>query len=113
MEDEAWAVPDVCLLTAGSDGTVAVPDLLLTFRQSGLGPGKADGEMVWDCDWSALVETSPMERSVLSDGKDGVVMVVFERHRRRHHRFVLATEDAEAAEDFIRGRAGSHGLRTR
>ena len=31
MEDEAWAVPDVCLLTAGSDGTVAVPDLLLTF----------------------------------------------------------------------------------
>jgi hypothetical protein len=113
MEDEAWTVPDVYLLTRGSEGPVAVPHLRLTFRQSGLELDKADGELVWDCDWSDLVEMAPIERSVLPDGKDGVVMVVVERDRRRRHRFVLATDDADATEDLIRGRAGTHGLRTR
>ena len=113
MEDEAWTVPDVYLLTGGSEGPVAVPHLRLTFRQSGLELDKADGELVWDCDWSDLVEMAPIERSVLSDGKEGVVMVVVERDRRRRHRFVLATDDADATEDLIRGRAGTHGLRTR
>jgi hypothetical protein len=113
MEDEAWTVPDVYLLTVGSDGPVAVPHLRLTFRQSGLELDKADGELVWDCDWSDLVEMAPTERSVLPDGKDGVVMIVVERDRRRRHRFVLATDDADATEDLIRGRAGTHGLRTR
>lgn len=113
MEDEAWTVPDVYLLTAGSEGPVAVPHLRLTFRESGLELDKADGELVWDCDWSDLVEMAPIERSVLPDGKDGVVMVVVERDRRRRHRFVLATDDADATEDLIRGRAGTHGLRTR
>jgi hypothetical protein len=113
MEDEAWTVPDVYLLTAGSEGPVAVPHLQLTFRESGLELDKADGELVWDCDWSDLVEMAPIERSVLPDGKDGVVMVVVERDRRKRHRFVLATDDAEATEDLIRGRAGTHGLRTR
>jgi hypothetical protein len=113
MEDEVWTVPDVYLLTAGSDGTVAVPDLRLTFRPSGLELDKADGEMVWDCDWSDLVEMGPVERSVLPDGKDGVVMVVVERRRRRRHRFVLTTDDVDATEALIRGRAGRHGLRTR
>ena len=111
-EDEAWTVPDVYLLTSGSDGPIAVPHLRLTFREGGLELDKADGEMVWDCDWSDLVKMAPMERSVLPDGKDGVVMVVVEREHRRRHRFVLATEDADATEKFIRARAGSHGLRT-
>jgi hypothetical protein len=113
MEDEAWTVPDVYLLTASSEGPVAVPHLRLTFRESGLELDKADGELVWDCDWSDLVEMAPIERSVLPDGKDGVVMVVVERDRRRRHRFVLVTDDADATEDLIRGRAGTHGLRTR
>ncbi len=112
-EDEVWTVPDVYLLTTGSDGPVAVPHLRLTFRQGGLELDKADGEMVWDCDWSDLMEMTPIERSVLPDGKDGVVIVVVERDHRRRHRFVLATDDADATEDFIRGRAGNHGLRTR
>lgn len=111
-DEETWTLPDVYLLTAGTEGPVAVPHLRLTFRVSGLELDKADGELVWDCDWSELVEMAPVERSVLPDGKDGVVMVVVERGRRRH-RFVLATDDAEATEDFIRGRAGAHGLRTR
>ena len=105
-------MPDVYLLTEGSDGTVAVPHLQLTFRESGLELDKANGEMVWDCDWSDLLEIAPVERSVLPDGKDGVVMVVVERERRRRHRFVLATDDADATEDCIRGRAGNHGLAT-
>lgn len=113
MEDETWTVPDVYLLTAAADGTVAVPHLRLTFRASGLELDKADGELVWDCEWSDLTEMSPVERSVLPDGRDGVVMVVVERERRRRHRFVLATDDADATEDFIRGHAGTHGLRTR
>jgi hypothetical protein len=112
-DDEAWTVPDVYLLTGGSDGPVAVPHLRLTFREEGLELDKADGDMVWDCDWSDLVEMAPTERSVLPGGKDGVVMVVVERDHRRRHRFVLATDDADATEDFIRGRAGGHGLRTR
>ena len=112
MED-AWTVPDVYLLTAGSEGPVAVPNLSLTFRESGLELDKADGEIVWDCEWSDLVEMAPIERSVLPDGKEGVVVVVVERGRRRRHRFVLATCDAEETEHFIRGRAGDHGLRTR
>jgi hypothetical protein len=112
-DDEAWTVPDVYLLTGGSDGPVAVPHLRLTFREEGLELDKADGDMVWDCDWSDLVEMAPTERSVLPGGKDGVVMVVVERDHRRRHRFVLATDDADATEDFIRRRAGRHGLRTR
>ena len=93
-------MPDVYLLTAGAEGPVAVPHLRLTFRERGLELDKADGELVWDCDWSDLVEMAPVERSVLPDGKDGVVMVVVERDRRRRHRFVLATDDADATEDF-------------
>ena len=37
---------------------------------------------------------TPVERSVLPDGREGVVIVVVERDRRRRHRFVLATDDA-------------------
>ena len=118
-DDEAWTVSDVYLLTAGSagsagaEGPVAVPDLRLTFSAHGLALDKADGEKVWDCDWTDLVEMSPVERSVLPAGREGVVMVVVERSRRRRHRFVLATDDVEATEARIRQQAGDHGLRTR
>ena len=54
MEEEAWTVPDVYLLTEGAQGPVAVPHLTLTFREGGLELDKADGESVWDCDWSDL-----------------------------------------------------------
>ncbi len=106
-------MPDVFLLTDGSQGQVAVPHLTLTFREGGLELDKADGEAVWDCSWSELQEMAPVERSVLPDGRDGVVIVVVERDRSRRHRFVLATDDPEATEEWIRGRAGDHGLRTR
>jgi hypothetical protein len=111
--EEAWSVPDVYLVTEGAEGDVAVPHLALTFLDSGLTLEKADGEPVWDSPWSQLDEMSPVERSVLPDGREGVVMVVVERGRRRRHRFVLATDDVASTEDAIRNRAAAHGLRTR
>jgi hypothetical protein len=111
--EEAWTVPDVYLLTDGSDGEVAVPHLTLTFLDSGLTLDKADGQPVWDSDWAGLEELSAVERSVLPDGRDGVVIAVVERAGRHRHRFVLATDDAVATETAVRDRAAAHGLRTR
>lgn len=112
MED-AWSVPDVYLLTEGREGEVAVPHLTLTFSDSGLALDKADGEPVWDSDWAELTELSPVERSVLPDGREGVVIAIVERKGRQRHRFVLATDDAVATETALRDRAAAYGLRTR
>ena len=106
-------MPDVYLLTAGPEGEVAVPHLTLTFLDSGLALDKADGDPVWDSSWAELEEISPVERSVLPDGRAGVVIVVVERGRRGRHRFVLATDDPVSTEAAVRARAAAHGLRTR
>ncbi len=106
-------MPDVYLLTEGRDGVVAVPRLTLTFLDSGLALDKADGESVWESDWGGLEEMSPVERSVLPDGRAGVVIVVVEQGRRHSHRFVLGTDDAASTEAAVRERAAAHGLRTR
>ncbi len=111
--EEAWSVPDVYLLTQGREGEVAVPHLTLTFFDSGLALNKADGEAVWDCDWAGLSELSAVERSVLPDGRAGVVIAVVERDGRQRHRFVLATDDALVTEAALRDRAAAHGLRSR
>jgi len=106
-------VPDVYLLTQGREGEVAVPHLTLTFLDSGLALQKADGEPVWDSAWAELEELSPLERSIVPDGRAGVVITVVERGRRGRHRFVLATDDAAVTEAAVRARAAAHGLRTR
>jgi hypothetical protein len=111
--EEAWSVPGVYLLTAGWGGEWAVPHLTLTFLDSGLSLAKADGNPVWDSSWAELEEISPVERSVLPDGRAGVVIVVVERGRRARHRFVLATDDPVSTEAEVRARAAAHGLRTR
>jgi hypothetical protein len=111
--EEAWSVPDVYLLTEGREGEVAVPHLTLTFLATGLALDKADGEPIWGSDWSGLEEMSPVERSVLPDGRDGVVIVVVEQGRQHSHRFVLGTEDAASMEAAVRDRAAAHGLRSR
>ena len=97
---------DVYLLTEGDEGPIAVPHLELTFMDKGLELDKPDGEAVWNTAWSDLEEMSPVERSVLPDGSEGVVMLVVERSGRRRHSLVLATSDAAATEAAIRGRAG-------
>ena len=106
-------MPGVYLLTAGPEGELAVPHLTLTFRDSGLALDKADGKPVWDSSWAELEEISPVERSVLPDGRAGVVIVVVERGRRGRHRFVLGTDDPVSTEAAVRARAAAHGLRTR
>ncbi len=103
---------DVYLLTEGDEGPIAVPHLELTFMDKGLELDKPNGEAVWNTAWSDLEEMSPVERSVLPDGSEGVVMLVVERSGRRRHSLVLATSDAAATEAAIRGRARAHGVET-
>ena len=113
MTGQKWTAPDVYFLTEGAKGRVAVPHLTLTFDTAGLALDKTDGEPVWFCGWDQLREMAPVERSVLPDGRDGVVILVVERSgRRRRHRFVLATDDAASTEARVRDRARSRGLRT-
>ena len=106
-------MPGVYLLTAGPEGELAVPHLTLTFLDAGLALQKADGEPVWDSAWAELEELSALERSVLPDGRAGVVIVVVERGHRSRHRFVMATDDPVSTEAAVRTRAAAHGLRTR
>jgi hypothetical protein len=111
--EEAWTVRDVYLLTTGVDGQVAVPQLALTLLPEGIELDKPDGEIVWSCTWPELHEMSPVERSVLPDGSDGVVVEVVEKGRRgRRHRFVFPTDDPVSVEEFFRRRARAHGLHT-
>ncbi len=72
-------MPDVYLLTEGPEGTTAIPDLTLTFLDTGIALDKADGEHVWSSPWDQLEEMSPVNRSELPDGRPGVVIVVVER----------------------------------
>jgi hypothetical protein len=112
MGQDEWHVTDVYLLTGSADGPVAVPKLALTFSVGGIELDKADGSVVWVCRWDELEEMSPVERSVLPDGRAGVAIVIVERAGRRGHRFVLAADDPESTEGWIRERAEAHGLRS-
>jgi hypothetical protein len=111
--EETWSVPDVYLLTEGSEGTVAVPDLTLTFLGTGVALDKADGEHVWSSPWDQLEAMAPVERSELPDGRSGIVIVVVERAGRREHRFVLAADEPAETEADVRHLAASHGLQTK
>jgi hypothetical protein len=108
--EQTWSVPDVYLL-AEERGEPAVPHLTLRFLESGLVLEKADGDPLWHGAWADLKEMAPVARSVLPDGRDGVVVVVVGRDRRRRH-LVLTTDDVASTEAEVRGRATAHGLRT-
>jgi hypothetical protein len=110
--EEAWSLPDVYLVTEGLAGEVAVPHLTLTFLELGLSLAMPDGEPVWEPSWDGLDEISVVERSILPDGGDGVLIVVVEKGRKLRHRFVVGTGDPASTEEAIRVRAAAHGLRT-
>jgi hypothetical protein len=98
-------------LADGREGQIAVPHLTLTFGATGMALDPSDGGTVRGSSWTQLEELSLAERSVLPDGRDGIVILVVERGR-RPHRFVLPTDDGESMEAAGRGRATQHGLRT-
>jgi hypothetical protein len=109
--EEAWSVQDVYLLTDGPEGAVAVPHLRLTLHDTGVSVERADGEPVWSSAWSEVEEMSPVERSELPGGRQGVVVVVLERGTKLH-RFVLPSDDPAATEATLRRRASAHGVQT-
>ena len=111
--DETWTLREVYLLTGDIDSQVAVPQLALTLLPGGIELDKPDGEIVWSRMWTELREMSLVERSVLPDGSDGVVVDVVEKGRGgRRHRFVLPSDDPAELEEQLRGRARAHGLHT-
>ena len=111
--EETWTIREVYLLTGDTEGQVAVPQLALTLWSGGIELDKPDGEIVWSRPWTELREMSLVERSVLPDGNDGVVVDVVEKGRGgRRHRFVLPARDPGWLEEQLRGRALAHGLHT-
>ncbi|HVB91145.1 MAG TPA: hypothetical protein VND70_03495 [Acidimicrobiales bacterium] len=109
--EEAWSIPDVYLLTKGVARRVAIPDLELTFGARDLALARSSGKVIWRCTWSKVDELSIAERSILPDGREGVVVAVVERGG-RHHRFVLPTDDPVAVEANVRALAAAHRIRT-
>ena len=108
---ETWSIPGVFLLTDGSDRLVAIPDLRLDFGATGIELVKADDELAWQCSWPELGELSTAERSVLPDGREGIVVLLVEQVGRRH-RFVLPTDEPKVAETRVRELATAHRVRT-
>ena len=111
-DTEAWTVRDVYLLTESDDRTIAVPNLSLTFAEDGVRLARTGGDDLWKCAWSGLEELSTASHSVLPNGRNGVVVMVVERHDTRTHRFVVPSENAASTEAAVQGRAAAHGLRT-
>jgi hypothetical protein len=108
---EAWSVDDVYLLTDGRDGRIAVPQLRIGFDQAGLTLTKASDEVVWSSPWVELSGLSTADRSVLPDGREGIVIVIAERNGVRH-RFVLPTDDPAEMESRLRTMALAQRLTT-
>jgi hypothetical protein len=109
--EEAWTVHGVYLLAARSDGEIAVPQLTLSLTPSGIELDKADGAVIWSRSWPELRTMSPVQRSVLPDGGDGVVVDVVERGPRgRRHRFVVPADEPASVEEAVWSHARAHGL---
>jgi hypothetical protein len=106
-----WSIPDVYLLTDGTDGRVAVPSLHLALGSVGVALTKSSDELVWSCPWTELRELSTAERSVMPDGTEGLVLVLAERTGGRH-RFVLPTTEPAELEAQLRALALHHRLQT-
>jgi hypothetical protein len=106
---DPWVTTDVFLLTDGSEGRVAVPELVLSIGTEGIDLAKADGHLVWRCQWDEVSEFMTPERSLLADGRDALVVEVGERTGRAH-RFVLPSADPAEDEQRVRDIARAHGM---
>jgi hypothetical protein len=82
------------------------------------GPDGPDGpaEPAWVAPWPSIATLDTSGRSILPDGRTGLVLVVGTRARGRHqsepHRFVLATDRPEQVEADLATLAAAHGLST-
>jgi hypothetical protein len=108
---DTWTVSEVYLLTDGSQGQVAIPNLQLRFTDDGVELAKEDGELAWHCAWHALDVLSTAGQSVLPDGRQGVVVVIIE-HGGRQHRFVLPAVEPDVVQAEVRSRARAHRIET-
>ena len=109
--DDIWVTSGVFLLTDGNEGRVAVPELVLSVGNAGIELAKADGQLVWQCQWDEVRQFMTPERSLLADGRDAVVVEVGERNGRAH-RFVLPSADPAEDEQRVRDVARAHALAT-
>jgi hypothetical protein len=110
--EDDWVFPDIYLLTEARDGRVAVPHLQLAFTARGIDLEGGEDGGTWSSTWGELRELSTFERSVLPDGREGLVVVAVEREGRRH-RFVVPTTDPSLTEEAVRDLALRHHLTTR
>ncbi|HUC06401.1 MAG TPA: hypothetical protein VL961_13435 [Acidimicrobiales bacterium] len=110
-DDELFTFSDVYLLTDGPDGRVAIPHLELALARAGITLAKPDAEVAWSSGWDELATLTTEERSLLSHGREGLVVLVVERNG-RSHRFVVPTEDPALLMLEVRTMAQRHALRT-
>jgi len=82
---------DVYLLTAESEGRVAVPGLTVLLDESGLAVGKPDGAVAATVAWADVTRLVASGRIRTPAGSPGVVVQAVTTSR--SHRFVVPTDD--------------------
>jgi len=96
-----FVVSDVYLLTADSNGQVAVPGLSLVIDATGLTVHRPDGVVAAVVAWSDMTELVASRRMRTPAGNPGIVVETTTASR--SHRFVVPTDDPDSLErDFTR-----------
>jgi hypothetical protein len=90
---------DIYLLTAESDGQLALPGLGLVIDGQGLTVFAPHGATAAALTWSELTVLRAAGRTTGPGGEDAVILEA--RSEQRTHRFVVPTDDAEAFEATI------------
>jgi hypothetical protein len=98
------ALSDVFLLTADSNGQVAVPGLALMLDRSGLRVRKPDGTVAAAVPWGEVTELNGAGRMRTPAGSPGVVLEAVTVSRT--HRFVVPSADPDRLEGQILRVAG-------
>jgi len=102
-----FTVTDVYLLTAESDGRVAVPGLCVVVDTTGLTVRRPDGAVAAVVAWSDVRGLTAHRRMRTPAGSSGVVVEVVTSSRTHH--FLVPTDDAEGLERDITAFAADAG----
>ena len=103
-----FVVSDVYLLTAESDGTVAVPGLSLVVDATGLTVHRPDGAVAALVAWADMTGIVATRRMRTPAGSPGVMVEVATSSRQ--HRFVIPADDPDALERDISHFAAGAGV---